>query len=158
MLTPAGKRVVLGLVAVAALGGLAGWWITRPKSEEDRVRAVFADLEAKVEDKDASGVLEHISERYRAEGLDRNLDKKGLHPLLVYYFLHHKEVAVEIRDLEVRVLKGDKVAQATLRARFAEGDVRAALGGEEWLFEVDLEREDDGEWRVMSHRRSAGTP
>jgi len=108
-------------------------------SDEDQVRALFDAVETAAESRDASDVLEHVSDEYRDGS---GYDKSGLRGFLVGYFLAHPklELLVNVESLDFPV---DGLAQAVV-------SVTAMELGDPGVQRLKVElRKTDGEWRVV---------
>ena len=107
-------------------------------SDEERVRALFADAEAAAEARDASDVLAFVADDYE----DANgFDKTQLRTFLRGYFLANPkiELLVNVENLE---FPAEGLAQAELIV------TRVSLSDPERLhLKVELRRT-GGEWRV----------
>jgi hypothetical protein len=107
-------------------------------SDEEKVRALIDEVETAAESRDASDVLEHVTEDYSDSS---GLDKRELTNFLRGYFLSHPklELIVNIESLEFPV---DGLAQAVVTV----ANVELGDPGMERL-KVEFRRE-GGEWRV----------
>ncbi|MBI4577713.1 MAG: hypothetical protein HY722_15730 [Planctomycetes bacterium] len=156
----AARRVAWAAVAVAVAGWLlwqaAEHWLV---SEEARVRRVIAAMARAFEAEDARGVCAHLSPSYQdAEGNDPSRLRLYLNGV----FHQRNPTVVQVRDLEARVVGERATARltATVVERGAE-ELRdpasfLPLTGETWWVEADFALE-DGEWRLVTHRRGPGT-
>lgn len=144
------RIAAIALAAAVALylgyRAVRGWGET----EEDRVRAVIEAIKDEVEERDATGAIEHLSTAYHDPDFT---ERRAVLGALLYYVRQHEKIDIRVEgDIVVRIRK-DGVATAVFYARFAEGKIDSlAGGGESWRFEVDLKKE-DGVWRVITHRR-----
>jgi hypothetical protein len=138
--------VALGVLLAAA----AGWRLTRPPppSDEELVRALFADAVRAVEARRVSDAVAGLSERFAGQGLD----KRGVKQLVAGHALRGSWLVARIAGLRVEV-SGD-TARAVLdlvATRAGEGKALAALlptDGNAWRVDCRLEREPEG-WRVV---------
>jgi hypothetical protein len=107
-------------------------------SDEEKVRALIDEVETAAESRDASDVLEYVTEDYSDSS---GLDKRELTNFLRGYFLSHPklELIVTIESLEFPV---DGLAQAVVTV----ANVELGDPGMERL-KVEFRRE-GGEWRV----------
>jgi hypothetical protein len=149
-------RAALALAGLAAAALLLWLVCGRTPSDEDRVRAVIDEVEEAAEARDVSGIMEHVSERFKdADGLG----KRELRGILISRFLGSKEsVAIQRAGATTVQLRGPKSARtgatASFRARISDrGAIGAALEREGWDFEVELAKE-GGDWRVTTYRRA----
>jgi hypothetical protein len=144
------------LLALAACSG-------GPDDPEAEIRALVAEVKAAAEDRHTRRVMRHVSEHYRD---DRGLDAEALRNMLRAQFLIHQSIHLftRIQSIEfptpvrarVVVLAG-MAGSAAESADWARADLRADL----YRFELTLEREDDGEWRLIradweAHRLGSG--
>ncbi len=146
-------RRVAAVAVVLAGVGLCAWllWPAKPLSGEEAVRAVIADIAAKAEKKDPSGIVEHVSERYRGEAGDRQELKR----YLAAYILRSDWVSVVTANVKV-ALEGDK-AHVSLAVLLARSPAKTAAQAQEALvgshyIEADLERE-GAEWKIVAATR-----
>jgi hypothetical protein len=116
-------------------------------SDEEKVRALVASVEAAAEARDTSDVLDLVAPDYA--------DKQGwsraeLQGALTAYFLSHPkiELLVNIESLEFPV---DGLARARIGVASVSLD---QLGGDSVTLDVELRRP-DGEWRVTRADRVA---
>jgi hypothetical protein len=146
------RRLVLAaaaLAAVALVAVVASRLLAEPPSDEEQIRAIFADAARAAEEKRVGDAVAAVSERFRGEGLDR----AGVKQLVAFHALRGTWVSVTVAGVEVAVA-GD-AADATVDLVTARGGagkaLRDLLPGEASAHRVAcrLEREDGG-WRVVS--------
>ena len=136
----------LALVAGAAL--LVSRLLAEPVSEEDRIRAAFAEAALAAGEKRVADAVAMVSERFRGQGLDR----QGVKQLVAYQALRGEWVSVTIAGAEVAV--DGQVARATVDLVLARSGVGKALSdllpaeASAWRIDCGLELE-EGEWRVV---------
>ena len=122
--------VTLAVISLGACGSRS--------SDDDKVRALFADAETAAEERDASDVLEFVADDYE----DGNgFDKSQLRDYLRGYFLANPkiELLVKVDDLQ---FPADGLAQAEVTV------TRVSLSDPRQLhLKVELRRT-DGDWRV----------
>ena len=122
--------VTLAVISLGACGSRS--------SDDDKVRALFADAETAAEDRDASDVLAFVADDYE----DGNgFDKSQLRDFLRGYFLANPkiELLVKVDDLH---FPADGLAQAEVTV------TRVSLSDPRQLhLKVELRRT-DGDWRV----------
>ncbi len=122
--------VTLAVISLVACGSRS--------SDDDKVRALFADAETAAEDRDASDVLAFVADDYE----DGNgFDKSRLRDFLRGYFLANPktELLVKVDDLQ---FPADGLAQAEVTV------TRVSLSDPRQLhLKVELRRT-DGDWRV----------
>jgi hypothetical protein len=122
--------VTLAVISLGACGSRS--------SDDDKVRALFADAETAAEERDASDVLEFVADDYE----DGNgFDKSQLRDFLRGYFLANPkvELLVKVDDLH---FPADGLAQAEVTV------TRVSLSDPRQLhLKVELRRT-DGDWRV----------
>ena len=108
-------------------------------SDEDEVRALIDAVETAAEARDASEVLEHVSDDYSDSA---GYDKSGLRSFLLGYFLAHPklELIVTIESLQFPV---DGLAQAVV-------SVAAVELGDPGMRRLKVElRRVGGDWLVV---------
>ena len=136
----------LALVAGAAL--LVSRLLAEPVSEEDRIRAAFAEAALAAGEKRVADSVAMVSERFRGQGLDR----QGVKQLVAYQALRGEWVSVTVAGAEVAV--DGQVARATVDLVLARSGVGKALSdllpaeASAWRIDCGLELE-EGEWRVV---------
>jgi len=116
-------------------------------SDEEKIRALVASVEAAAEARDTSDVLEFVAPDYADK---QGLDKSQLQNFLRGYFLSHPkiELLVDIESLEFPV---DGLARARIDVASVSLD---QIGGDSVTLDVELRRGDDG-WRVSRADRVA---
>ena len=117
---------------------------SKPSSDEEKVRAVFAAAETAAEDRDASDVLALVATDYADR---QGFDKTQLgHFLRGYFFTHPKlELAVSVDDVQFP-------ADGLARARVTVTSLDLTDPQREHL-DVELRR-DGGDWRVARADRA----
>jgi hypothetical protein len=133
------------LTVLIAAGLLAA--CAAKSSDEERVRALVASVEAAAEARDTSDVLEFVAADYADK---QGLDKAELKNFLRGYFLSHPkiELLVNIESLEFPV---DGLARARIGVASVSLD---QIGGDSVTLDVELRR-GDGDWRVSRADRVA---
>ncbi|MEW5848619.1 MAG: nuclear transport factor 2 family protein [Myxococcota bacterium] len=101
---------VLAAVAAALLVLLPlGWWLLR--SDEDRIRAVMAEAEAAVEERNPQGVMDTLTQDFTAP---RGVTRDSLHDALNrWLFTYQVDVELTPNPLEVH-LNPDHDDEATV--------------------------------------------
>lgn len=139
--------IAVGIAAAVALAvGLMGG---EEATDEDRIRALFAQAALAAEEKRVGDAVEALSERFSGEGLDR----QGVKRLIAGMVLRGDWVQVSIAGIAVAV-EGD-AARATVDVVMARGGKGKALAdllpaeGSAHRIPCTLARE-DGEWKVVS--------
>lgn len=136
---------VLGLLVLVAAG--AGYWLfLRPEPVSDRVQILrlIADVERAVEQKDVSGLMQHISEDYEDE---RGYTRRMVRRLVLAGARDPRTVdlSVDVADPEI---KGDR---ATFVAEVDYAlDGSAAVGETQHLTVVGHLRKEGRDWKVVS--------
>ncbi len=149
------RRTVVAVLALA--GGALGWaglrrLLARPPSDEERIRALFADAARAVEERRISDAVEALSDRFRGDGLDKRAAKQ----VLAAAALRGQWVSVSLASVAVQV-DGD-AARAVVDAVTARGGSGKRLAdllpaeASASRFTFGLERE-GGAWRVVSASR-----
>lgn len=139
----AARATALLLLALACSGG--------PGTPEARVRARLAKAEAAAEARDAGALRELISEGYAdAHGQDRD----AVRGIIAFHLLRNRSVHLLTSTRNVRV--GDAgTAEVEVYAAMAGTPITgpealAGLRADLYRFDLRLEEETDGEWRVVS--------
>lgn len=157
MLTVSRSRVVGVGLALLAAGAVLFFWPRAEPSVQEAVTRRVVELTRAAEDKDLGGVMEAVSERFRS---DRGgWGKKELRGVLASQVLRGQWVRVFMTNLEVQEVSP---TQGDFQARFIFGrseaekveDLAATSVLNAYLIEGTLEKEADGEWRVVraAHR------
>ncbi len=154
------SRNVLTFLAVVllALAGVLAWRAMRHvPTDEERIRALVDATARAVEEKKPGTVMEGVSERFRADGMDR----RELRQLVTFEVLRGSWNAVVPLSTQVTV-SGDRAEAVVDAALVRGGQGKGVLGklpesGETWRFEIGLEREADG-WKVVTGRWSPTGP
>jgi hypothetical protein len=114
------------------------------------VRAVLAALEAGAEARDAGAMKEQVSERYRDA---RGQDRRAAAALVAFHFLQNRSVhlLVRVRALEVAPPGEARVdaVVAMAGAPIPDPGALAGLRADLFRFDLRLQEEDDGAWRVV---------
>jgi len=146
------RRLAIAAAALALLAGaalLVARLMAEPVSEEDRIRAAFAEAALAAGEKRVGDTVAMVSERFRGQGLDR----QGVKQLVAYQALRGEWVSVTVAGAEVAV--DGRVARATVDLVLARSGVGKALAdllpaeASAWRIDCGLELE-DGEWRVVT--------
>ena len=144
--------LIFGILLVTAIGL---FW-PRP-SEEDRVRAVVKAVAAGAEAGDVGDILDHVSPRYHAAEDGFGLDERTLRAGLALQFMRRGPIGVVLSPIDVTV--SGATAHARFDAAVLEGGGRWSellpTNADGWHLEVDLDYEEDGEWRVTRHTRTS---
>ncbi len=151
---------LLGVIAVVAAWFLLPSMCSGPKTPEEKVRAAIGAVAMAVEEGDLPGALEPVSRDYLdGDGADfaavrailwRELQRR--HPITVHLGPMEVEMESEGRAAEVQfvalLMDGVNVAALDIRADNADA----------WHFTVQVELEEDDEWRIVSHQRRGVLP
>ncbi len=141
----------------AVLFVIAAWFLWPRPSEEDRVRAVVAAVAAGAEAGDVGDIMEHVSPRYHGSEDGLGVDPRTLRAGLALQFLRRGPIGVVLSPVEVTITGA--TAHARFDAAVLEGGGKWSellpRNGDGWHLEVDLDREEDGEWRVTGHTRTS---
>jgi hypothetical protein len=145
------RRLAFAAAALALLGGaalLVSRLLAEPESEEDRIRAAFAEAARAAGEKRVGDAVAMVSERFRGQGLDR----RGVKQLVAYHSLRGEWVSVTVSGVEVAV--AGETARATVDLVLARSGAGKALAdllpaeASAWRIECGLEIE-DGTWRLV---------
>lgn len=128
-------RTALLLLLLLVLAGCS-----RP-ADEQALRDTLAAMQAAVEQREASAVVEHVAENFAGAG---NMDRDALRRMLVVQFMRNQQVGVTLGPVTVRI-EGER----------AEAEFRALLTGfDQGLLPVRADgyrivtgwRVEDGRW------------
>ena len=135
----------------AALLIAAAWQACRAYNDKDAVAAVIDDMAARVEKKDAGGLIAHLAENYADfEGRDR----AATQAMAEEYFRRYR--GIKIKMLSARIEMGEaRTAMVEFDVSLYSGigaALRKAVGfsGENYRVSCGLRKE--GEWRISEAR------
>ena len=118
-----------------------------PSSDDEKVRALVASVEAAAEARDTSDVLTRIAPDYSDK---QGLDQSQLQNFLRGYFLSHPKI-----ELLVKIESLEFPAEGLARARIGVASVTLdQWGGDTVTLDVELRRH-DGDWLVTRADRVA---
>lgn len=147
---PTSAKPFFAFLTLVALGSFAG--CGRHDSPDAQVRSVVESMELAAEERDVSGVLEHVSRNYRD---DHGNGPDELGRMLRGYFIANQSIRLLSRIDELTFAAEDearvKVVLATV-SRDAAATNAWDLAADLEAFEIVLIRE-DGEWKVNWARR-----
>ena len=155
------RRRIAALAIAAAGVLLATWllWPSKPADDEAQIRQVVASMAQKTAERDVSGIVEHVSERYRGEGGD----KRELKRYLLGYLLRSEVVTALPANVKLEgPIEGGKakISFAVLLARTPARKIED-LRPEELVgahrIDAELEKE-DGHWRALTATRRPASP
>lgn len=148
-------------VAIVAISALAAIVLVklllpaRPRGPEERIRAMFDAVAKAAQEREVDEVVEVLSERFTARNAEWHASRDEIRRLIGLELLRGQWVRVGISSAEI-VVDG-KRAKASVDALLSRSEDRgkglgALLPGEASVhrFGLDLEEEQDGEWRVVS--------
>ncbi len=151
------RSKVVGLVLALLAGGLVlvFWPRSEPPVQEAITRKII-EMTRAAEQKDVSGVMEGVSERFKS---GQGWGKDQLKGVMVAQVLRGQWLRIFHTDLEVTEVSPTQ-GDFSVRFIFARSDAQQIeqLGQDAvlnaWLVEGTFEKEADGEWRVVraSHR------
>ena len=130
----------LGLILIA-LGGCG----SEPDTPEGQVRMRIGEMEAAAEAGDIGTFKELVSERYNDP---YGNDKRLLTSFVTFHVLQNqrgREVIVRLR--EVQLVEPSRAA-VSAHIGLAGAGASSALRGSVYALELDLEQEEDEEWRI----------
>ncbi len=136
-------------LAVVLLALLAGCDRRTPLTPEDRIRALFSEVERASRERDLVTLKDMISESYSDT---RGRNKADVSAILTAYYLRRGSIYVltRVRSLE---LQDNARAHASVLAGLARaptldfGEIQGPRG-DIYLFDLDLAEEGDADWRV----------
>ncbi len=144
------RRIVPIVAALAAAGLLLLLWPKGEQPPEEQVRRVVVSMTRYAEEKDVQAILEHVSDRFRA---DQGMGKQELKQYLAAQLFRNRWVRVFTTDLEVKATSPTTV-EMTGRFIFGRSDAKTLeeLAKESVVdsYQIDarFEREEDGVWRA----------
>ncbi len=154
------RAFILGLVAVVGLWFLIPAMCSGPKTPEEKVRAAIGAVADGVGKPDLSAALAPVSKRY--------LDEDGADFAMVRGILFRElqtrgPITVHLGPMDVALDEQAGVAEVSFVAVLLDGidvgalDIRAD-NADAWHLDVELELEDDDEWRIVWSDRRAVEP
>jgi len=141
--------LVVAFLVVAVLGALlARSLLRRPPSDEEQIRTLLVDAARAAEEKRIGDAVRDVSERFRAEGMDRREVKQ----VVAAHVLRGTWVSVSIAGAKVAI-RGElaRAAADVVFSRSGKGTPVAELLPERasvHRFLLDLARE-EGKWKVV---------
>ena len=130
------------------------------QSPEEQVRTVIEEIERAAEEGDVSAFKTVISESYQDE---RGFDRQDLIAYVTFHVMRHtqRRFFARVRSIEIRDNgRAEVVVIAAISGRDVSGlEELATLNADVYKLDVDLDHEDDGDWRVVwaQWRRTAPT-
>lgn len=137
-------RRIAPLVVLAGLVLAPG---CKKKTDEDRIREVFADISESAADGDINGVLIHVADDYVGP---RNTDKKMVKQLLIREMLQGRRIRIKRRHMKIEVAEGHTTATATFDALLTRASTKQGVLPQDvgtWRFDASLEKR-DGQWLI----------
>ena len=140
------RRTLFLAAAAAVLAGFLAWRLLAkpPRTDEERILALFDDAARAAQEKRVSDAVEGVSERFRGGGLDR----QGVKQLVAFHVLRGEWVSVSVAGARVSGVDGTSVpgirggAQAAASVARTSSAVRTFMGadsppspgrGQSWL-------------------------
>ncbi len=122
-----------------------------PSTPEDQIRAVLAELEASAEAKDAGAMKQHVSDAYAdAQGND----KRAIAQLVAFHLLRNQSVYLLTRVSKIAITEpgqgSAEVFVAMAGTPIAGPEALLGLRADLYRFDLQLENEPDGAWRILS--------
>jgi len=137
------RQRLLVLLALLVLGGLAAWWLLRPRpTDEERLYRLLTEISRAVELRSPAGVLRHLSESYQ----DAYGNNKRTLTQQVYGGLRSVERLTVVPEITALKVSGD-TATMQVHARVWFGQPGSA-GGTDLTVNLRLARE-RGRWLVI---------
>lgn len=153
MTLPSSRVIGVALALLAA--GLVLWlWPTPELPVQEAITRKIIAMTRAAEEKDVAGVMEDVSERFKA---GRGLGKDQVKGVLLAQVLRGQWVRIFHTGLEVTEVSPTR-GDFTVRFIFARSEARDLdqLAKESvvdaWSVEGSFEKEQDGEWRVVEAR------
>jgi hypothetical protein len=154
MLTLSRSRVVGVGLALLVSGAVIALWPREAPSLEEAIRRKIIEMTRLAEEKDISGLMEGVSERFKAK---EGWGKEQVRGVLAAQVLRGQWVRIFLRDLSVTELSPTQVefsakfvfgrSEAQLLEQLAQETVLSI-----WEVSGTFEKEQDGEWRVVVAR------
>lgn len=152
---------LIAIIAAIVVAGLVFFLWPKPESDpRELIKQKVITMARAAEEKDASAIMDNISEKFAAEGLGGRDQVKGL---VVAQVMRGTWVRVFVVNVDVSM---DGTDQADMVGKFVFGRSEAAkvedLGKDSSLsarrIEAKWKKEADGEWRVISAKQREVTP
>ncbi|WP_224369307.1 hypothetical protein [Hyalangium versicolor] len=160
MLTLSRSRV-MGLVLALLVGGLVlALWPREEPSVEEAITRKIVQMTRAAEEKDMGALMEGVSERFKS---GQGWSKDQVRGILLAQVLRGQWVRIFHTGLEVTEVSPSK-GDFTVRFIFARSEAQELeqLARESvinaWLVEGSFEKEQDGEWRVVTARHRSLDP
>lgn len=115
--------------------------------DEERIRSVLEGMTRALEEREASSVLEPLSEDFVGETWD--LDVRALRMILRREMLAHERLRARLFDIEVDLLSADR-ARVSFQVLLTGGSGLVPSEGR-W-FQVETGWRQDDDWRLISAR------
>lgn len=139
-----GKWTILAVLAVAVLGGVAKWYLSRPRlNDEQKLYLLITTAQQAVDKRDASGLTRLISDHYKDK---EGYDKHTLTGMVVGWMRGSEPFTVvpEIVGLTIKAT----TAEMQLKVRYFVGE-GASGAGNEFRMQLQLQKEGN-DWKVLS--------
>ncbi|MDJ0789551.1 MAG: hypothetical protein QNK05_22385 [Myxococcota bacterium] len=136
------RRGALGTLWLAVLAlACAG----DPESPEAQVRRVLTAVEEAAEAGELKTLKNHVSERYQDP---QGHDRQSLMAFLTLQVMRqgNRQAVLNIQDISMR---SDSRAEVSLGAALASRGSAMGLRASVYHVDLDLEKESDGEWRLV---------
>ncbi|MGV3625394.1 MAG: hypothetical protein ACO1OB_31580 [Archangium sp.] len=137
-------RSLVGAVLAVLVGvGVYALWPKEKLSPEDEVRHLIAQMVKSAEKRDASGVVEGLSEDFKGQG---SSSKQEIKQLLVGQFFRAQALTVLNPLLEVNT---ESPTAAHFKGTFVFARDGAAPDAAKYVLEGDVEKRGD-DWKIVS--------
>ncbi|NTX04214.1 MULTISPECIES: hypothetical protein [Myxococcus] len=145
------SKVVGVALALMAAGAVLYFWPRREPGVPEAITRQVITMTRAAEQKDISGVMEGVSERFKTDG---GWDNRQVRGVLTGQVLRGQWVRIFTTNLEVHEVSP---TQGDFQARFIFGrsqaenlkDLAADSVLNAYLIEGTFEKETDGEWRIV---------
>jgi hypothetical protein len=149
------SRVLSGMAAVVAAGLVLYFWPREEPGVKDAVTRRIIDMTRAAEEKDVGEVMQGVSERFKTTDGWR---KQEVRSILTAQVLRGQWVRIFTTDIDVNEVSP---TQGDFQARFifgrSQADKLEDLARESvlnaYLIEGTFEKEEDGEWRVVTAKQ-----
>ena len=137
-----GRQLAGPLIAILVALGVYALWPKEKLSPEDEIRALVARVVARAEKRDAAGVTEALSDRFRGGGLS----KQELKQMVLGQFFGAQQIVVLNPLLEVSV---KSPTEASFKGTFLLGRDGAGPEASRYTLEADVLKTGDG-WQIIA--------
>ena len=135
------NAVVVGTLALGAVGLLLYWWFTHPRSDAEAIRRVLVQTEQAAERHEVGGVMRHFSDEYLD---DAGNSKRVLGQLAASVLRGAEPLEVVVNNPKIKVSGKSATVEAKIEVVSHSEVVFTAV------VTVDFEKERPGGWKIVS--------